>query len=597
MKKKRRVLTVLLIVVPLCLLNQGSTWSESSGPPDQPASLVFNEMRTVYLGNLARRDHGVPPLRWNAQMTEAARWFSWDSVENRPGGYCGHMDTLGRWPSERVPLFGYLGACGAENCYCGYMSPQAAIDGWMNSPGHRRNLLDPNSQELGMGYYRRESDGRGYLTQDFGVDGAHPPVVISNEALETSSRNVSLYIHSTGGSGGFSGMGRARQMMIANDPCFSGASWEPYAAGKSWNLQSGSGWRTVYVKTRDAVGRTAVVSDSIYLGQNLPMDELGLHLASTTTDQVTIPALDSEGLPYVQFSQNWFADDTNSTFGLLWGEGERVNDPTALGGTAYRLRPADMESSAWVWTTSFFKQTPFVAYVRLKVSDNTSAQEVARFSIAGGGTEYGPLRLQGTDFDGPNSYQEFPLAFTFHENPDDSFLIFQFWRSGAATVTVDGVYIFTTPQSVESPLTWQVPGGNHRGGGIWLRYTDGSGTFSAVEKANLNPQRLAVSPAEFVFLAEEGGAPPPAGILVVEQGGCEPFSWTVYNNADWLATERIGGTVRVSVDISGLGIGTWQAMITVDAGSEVMGSPAQVPLTLVVLDRVYHSHLPLVLRH
>ena len=38
-------------------------------------------------------------------------------------------------------------------------------------------------------------------------------------------------------------------------------------------------------------------------------------------------------------SQNWFADDTFDTFTLWWGNGERVNDSTALGGTAFRLRP------------------------------------------------------------------------------------------------------------------------------------------------------------------------------------------------------------------------------------------------------------------
>ena len=160
--------------------------SQPTVPFVQPPEQIYNEMLTVYYGNLARRDNGVPPLRWNAPLTEAARWFDWDSVENRPPGFCGHQDTLGRWPSERVPLFGYHGARGAENCYCGYMLPQDAIDGWMDSPGHRANLLDPNSREIGMGYYRRTSDGRGYLTQDFGHDAVFPPLIIDHEAITTT---------------------------------------------------------------------------------------------------------------------------------------------------------------------------------------------------------------------------------------------------------------------------------------------------------------------------------------------------------------------------------------------------------------------------
>jgi hypothetical protein len=352
----------------------------------------------------------------------------------------------------------------------------------------------------------------------------------------------------------------------------------------------------VYVRTRDAVGRTTVVSDTIYLGQNVPLNELGLHLASTTTDRVTLYGLDGGGLPYVQFSQNWFADDTHDTFNLWWGNGERMNDPAALGGTAFRLRPGDGESFAWVWTTSFYKDTPLVAYARLKVSDNASAEEVARFSVKGGGTEYGPLSLKGTDFAAPDTYQEFPLAFTFHDNPDDVFLILQFWRSGAADVTVDGATIFSAPQPVQSPLTWSVPGGNYRGGGIWLRYTDGAGTFSPVEEAAMRPQRIAVSPTALHFLVEDDGPDPPPRTLVVEQMGCEPFTWSVSDDAGWLHTQHVGQTVRASVDPTGLSIGTWQATVTVDAEAGVTGSPVQVPVTLVVVERIHRTYLPSVYR-
>ena len=73
-----------------------------------------------------------------------------------------------------------------------------------------------------------------------------------------------------------------------------------------------------------------------------------------------------------------------------------------------------------------------VAYFRLKVNDNTSSSEVARISVKGGGTEYGPLILHGTDFAAPSQYQEFAIGFTFNTNPNDDFLFFNFWRSGNA---------------------------------------------------------------------------------------------------------------------------------------------------------------------
>jgi len=585
--------TVLRLYLFLFLLTTlgGAAHTTSAEPPLPP--IVCKEMLTVHYGNLARRDNGVPPLRWNAPMTEAARWFDWDSVENRPEPYCGHQDTLGRWPSERVPLFGYQGACGAENCYCGYMEPQAAIDGWMNSPGHRANLLDPNSREIGMGYYVRDSDGRGYLTQDFGHDAVYPPVIIDYEAPMTPDTEVELYIYDRESGGGFRELGAATEMQIGNDPCFTGANWEPYQAEKTWALEPGNGWRAVYVKTRDTLGRMTTVSDTIYLGSSMPLNELGLHLASSNTAAVTLYALDTNW-PYVRLSQNWFADDTFGTFGLNWGNGERVNDAAAWGGTAFRLYDGSGESHAWVWTTEFFKDTPLTAYVRLKVNDNTSSAEVARFSINGGGTTYGPLSLKGTDFDAPDVYQEFPLDFTFHDT-SDVFLIFNFWRSGTADVYVDGVTLYTRQMLVNSPLTWQVPDGNYRGGGVWLRYEDHAGNFSAREDAILAASRLAVAPTSLSFLVEAEGATT-TQTLTVAQGGCGAFDWSVSDDALWLYTQVVGNTVRVWADATSLPVGTYTATVTVTADAGVLDSPQQIPVTLHVVEQIYTAYLPLVLR-
>jgi uncharacterized protein YkwD len=478
------VILILLSLVPSLL---GIAKAQGGYDPTvQTQTLLYDEARTVYLGNLARRDNGVPPLRWNLQLTHAARWFSWDSTENRPSGFCGHQDTQGNWPAYRTSAFGYLGSAGAENAFCGYVTPEYAIQGWMNSPGHRANLLDPNSREIGVGYYRRDSDGRGYVTQDFGNDAVYAPAIIENEAVSTTNPNVNLYIYDRSTSGGFAGLSTATQMMVSNNVCFPGATWEPYTANKSWTLANGDGWREVFVKTRDKFNRSLTVSDTIYLGANLPLNELGAAQMSTTKSQVMIYNLNGGTLPQVQFSPGWLADDTSGTFNKWWGNGERVNDAAAWGGTAYRLYPGDGESFAWVYDTTFIKDTPMVAYFRLKVNNNTSSSEVARISIMGGGTEYGPLSLRGTDFTAANQYQEFALNFTFNTNPDDVFLIFQFWRSGTADVYVDAVSIFSAPQAITSPLTWSVPGSNYRGQGVWVRYTNGS-QFSALSEAVTNP--------------------------------------------------------------------------------------------------------------
>jgi len=63
-------------------------------------------------------------------------------------------------------------------------------------------------------------------------------------------------------------------------------------------------------------------------------------------------------------------------------------------------------------------------------------------------------------------------------------LIFQFWRSDLADVYVDAVSIFTILQPVNSTVTWTVPGGDYRGQGVWVRYTNGSNHFLPFAEAN-----------------------------------------------------------------------------------------------------------------
>lgn len=573
--------TFLLLFLLLLLAPQ-----PVQGTPDQTAALLYDEARTVYLGNLQRRANNVPPLRWNRQLTDAARWFSWDSTENRPTGFCGHQDTLGGWPSDRALTFGYLGGAGAENAFCGYVTPEYAITGWMNSSGHRANLLDPGSREIGLGYYRRLSDGRGYVTQDFGADAVYAPVVIENEALNTNSQLVNLYIYNRQAGGGFREFSPATEMMVGKDRCFTGASWEPYQNEKIFTLDPGTGWRSVYVRTRDTLGRTMTVSDTIYLGADLPTGELGYAQMSTTTDRVTLYNLNGGGLPQVQFSLDWRVDNTFSTFGKNWGNGETINDAAAWGGSAYRMFDGDGETMAWVWTTEFIRDTPFVAYVRLKVSNNSSAGEVARIAVDGDSVSR-QISLKGTDFTAPNQYQEFAIPFSFVSGQD--FLIFKFWRSGAPDVVFDALTIFTTPQPVASPYTWVVPGSNYRGQGVWLRYTNGSTQFSAITDAVTSPGGLGLSGGSPSFLAEQGGSPPGPQYLRVLQLGCQPLTWGVTDDRAWISTAVQGDQVAVSVNQAGLAVGSYSGTVTITPAGG--GQPLLVPVKLVVAQDITQQYL------
>jgi hypothetical protein len=240
-----------------------------------------------------------------------------------------------------------------------------------------------------------------------------------------------------------------------------------------------------------------------------------------------------------------------------------------------------------VWTTEFFHDTPMVAYVRLKVSDNSSDSEVARVTVTGGDA----LSLKGTDFTAAGQYQEFPIPFTFDQS--ETFLIFQFWRSGAADVYVDGATIFSAPQPAANTIEWQVPGGNYRGQGLWLRYTDGGNQFSAIQTYDSNEAELRATPDALLFLAAENGPPPAAQTLTVEQRGCMEFQWDVSSDVSWLSAKVLGPTVSVQADPQQLGLGNYHGQLTFSAVDRVGVADFTVPVTLIVSGQIYPVFLPI----
>ena len=70
-------------------------------------------------------------------------------------------------PADRLAAAGYVWQAYGENLASGYRSAADAMNGWMNSPGHRANILNGNFTEVGVGY-ATDSTGRPYYVQVFG---------------------------------------------------------------------------------------------------------------------------------------------------------------------------------------------------------------------------------------------------------------------------------------------------------------------------------------------------------------------------------------------------------------------------------------------
>jgi uncharacterized protein YkwD len=112
--------------------------------------------------NRSRRAAGLEGLRASGALAKAARLHARNMAVH---GFFDHVDPQGRGPAERVAIFdsGNEFAFVGENIAAGYASARAACVGWMNSPGHRANILDPDYTHVGAGFARGGPYGRYYV--------------------------------------------------------------------------------------------------------------------------------------------------------------------------------------------------------------------------------------------------------------------------------------------------------------------------------------------------------------------------------------------------------------------------------------------------
>ncbi len=127
-----------------------------------PAKNLSAEDLAIRLTNLQRAQHGCPALHLNVRLRTAAREHSQDMhVRN----YFDHNTPDGRTPWDRIKADGYSQP-GAENIAMGYATAQAVVTGWMNSAGHRANILNCSLKAVGIGV--AYGSGGPWWTQDFG---------------------------------------------------------------------------------------------------------------------------------------------------------------------------------------------------------------------------------------------------------------------------------------------------------------------------------------------------------------------------------------------------------------------------------------------
>lgn len=115
------------------------------------------------LTNEIREENGLCVLEWNDALAKAAYKHSLDMVNRK---FFAHENPDGESPVDRIRNEGLIFFTAAENIAAGQSSPQAVVKAWMESEGHRANILNPDLKQIGVGVARGGIYGI-YWTQNF----------------------------------------------------------------------------------------------------------------------------------------------------------------------------------------------------------------------------------------------------------------------------------------------------------------------------------------------------------------------------------------------------------------------------------------------
>lgn len=123
------------------------------------------ELRVVELVNLERKKLSLKPLKVDVSLSKVARKKSKDMIINK---YFSHHSPVYGSPFNMMRKYGIVYHCAGENIASGYPTPEGVLWGWMNSKGHRKNILSPNYTHIGVGYhYTCSGNYNHFWTQQF----------------------------------------------------------------------------------------------------------------------------------------------------------------------------------------------------------------------------------------------------------------------------------------------------------------------------------------------------------------------------------------------------------------------------------------------
>lgn len=131
--------------------------------PLVPATTLAYEQQVVTLCNQYRAQNGLPALTMNWELERMARIKAQDMRDNQ---YFSHTSPTYGSPFAMMQSFGISYTAAGENIAAGQSSPTAVVTGWMNSSGHRANILNKDYTLIGVGFASGGQYGT-YWTEEF----------------------------------------------------------------------------------------------------------------------------------------------------------------------------------------------------------------------------------------------------------------------------------------------------------------------------------------------------------------------------------------------------------------------------------------------
>ena len=148
--------------------NSGSNTPDNNTGSDDNSESTSNsfaayQQEVVNLVNKERAKYGLSPLKSNASLANVATIKSQDMINKN---YFSHTSPTYGSPFDMMKQFGISYRTAGENIAMGQKTPSEVVNAWMNSEGHRANILNANFTEIGIGI-AQNSKGQLYWTQMF----------------------------------------------------------------------------------------------------------------------------------------------------------------------------------------------------------------------------------------------------------------------------------------------------------------------------------------------------------------------------------------------------------------------------------------------